>query len=245
MELVIQPGRSKYIMIVSERKDGNMDERFGKESEVKANISRFLQQYPSSLERNDLYISPEQYGQVIDVTNNRNVRTNPIICDGLSSWGFNDLLILRPGDCPGVALFHPQGGNFALLHCGRGPLVHRIIKHFARQMSKQHLTIKAATPGWIAIVSPGIGPCCYHFPKELYKKVVQPLQPNLKPEADGRHHLNLRAIIEEQLRTEFAIDQIYFIGGCSVCQHDMFSHSRGQTEPERLGRNLVAVWHEY
>jgi len=111
-------------------------------------------------------------------------------------------------DCVPVALV--GAGQAAMLHCGwrglAGDLVQRALDEFAEPP--------------VAVVGPGIGPCCYEVGHEVLDAFAE-----LDGVADGRM-LDLRAVVERRLVAGGVRDYTH-VGDCTSCHPELyFSHRR-------------------
>jgi len=113
-------------------------------------------------------------------------------------------LVVQVADCLPVAL--AGEGRVAMLNCGwrglAGGIVGRALRRFAEPPA--------------AAIGPGIGRCCYEVGQEVAGAFGR----------SGERHLDLRAIVREQLE-EGGVTEVIEVDLCTSCRPDLFfSHRR-------------------
>ena len=146
-------------------------------------------------------------------------------CDGLITDRPNLPLAVMSADCYGVLLFDEQKGVIAALHAGRKGAMGGIVTK-ALEMMQNDFGAKRMQ----AVISPGIGVCCYEVGEEILTSVN-------KRYIQGKH-LNIKKMIVDQLR-EFGVEY-HDYGICTACSKNYYSYRReGVT-----GRFASIIWRQ-
>ena len=175
------------------------------------------------------------------------------------------LLTMRVADCLPVLIIDPKRRLVAAIHAGwRGALA-RIIEKTVGELRR----IFSSDPAdQVAVVGPGIGPCCYAVGEEVVEAFIgafvggekflhKPLQDEARREdrytflfhtqAPPGHarprsawHLDLKAVARAQLRAGgLKPSAIHSTAYCTACRGDLFfSHRR---EGTLAGRMMAAI----
>ncbi len=146
-------------------------------------------------------------------------------CDGLITNRPNLPLAVMSADCYGVLLYDEHQGVIAALHAGRKGAIGGIVPKAVKIMQNDFDTQKIK-----AIISPGIGVCCYEVGEEILEIV--------DPRYIQGNHLDIKKIILDQLR-EFGIDY-YDYGICTACDNRYYSYRRDGV----TGRFASIIWRE-
>lgn len=123
-------------------------------------------------------------------------------------------------DCLPVALLGDRG--LAMLHCGWRGLAAGIIEAAKRSVGAR-----------LAVVGPGIGPCCFEVGPEVETAFID-LGPGLM---NGRN-MNLPEVARRQL-ARAGVEETEVAGICTFCDERFFSHRRDQG---RTGRQAGIAW---
>ena len=148
-------------------------------------------------------------------------------CDGLITDKPNIPLAIMSADCYGVLLFDQNVGVIAALHAGRAGATKGIVQKAILMMQNQF-----GAKDIEAIISPGIGACCYEISENLAKKYPQTFIKN------GRF-LDIKALIYDQLK-QGHIQSIKDYNICTCCDKRYFSYRRDG----RTGRFASIIWME-
>ena len=151
----------------------------------------------------------------------------PPDCDGLITDKPNIPLAIMSADCYGVLLFDQNVGVIAALHAGRAGATKGIVQKAILMMQNQF-----GAKDIEAIISPGIGACCYEISESLAKCYPQRFIKN------GRF-LDIKAMIYEQLK-RMNVESIYNEDICTCCDTRYFSYRRDG----RTGRFASVIWME-
>jgi purine-nucleoside/S-methyl-5'-thioadenosine phosphorylase / adenosine deaminase len=144
-------------------------------------------------------------------------------CDGLWSDRPGQAMALVTADCYPVALARSDGmPGLCVLHVGWRGLLDGIVESGVSALGGGEL---------MAIVGPGIGPCCY----EVGEEVSGPFRERLGAEvvADGK--LDLGGATALALK-EAGVGSVERTGHCTACEPELFfSHRRDQGRTGRQG----------
>jgi YfiH family protein len=150
-------------------------------------------------------------------------------CDGLWSDRPGQAMALVTADCYPVALVRSDGApGLCVLHVGWRGLLDGIVEAGVAALGSGEL---------MAVVGPGIGPCCY----EVGEEVSAPFRDLFGDDvvADGR--LDLAGAIGRSLR-EAGVASVERTGRCTACDPELFfSHRRDRGRTGRQG--VVAYIH--
>lgn len=237
-------------IVVSEMSDGNMSDQFNV-GKPDANRARFLMKHGHEV-RDLCLMAPDQRNRIVWL--DRRILTIP--SDAFITTEKQIVLGICSADCPSVILFEPRLKILAHVHCGRGPLEKGIISETSKALLRGPLEVgvigeaimeligPSPLSGFWAFVTPGIGPCCYHFDEGYYEKHLRPNWPNAVRTREGKYAIDLFARIRRDLN-EQGITNVMTLGGCSVCSKKAFSHRLASSGYINfLGRNLVVTWWE-
>jgi hypothetical protein len=144
-------------------------------------------------------------------------------CDGLWSDRPGQAMALVTADCYPVAIVRSGGAaGLCCLHVGWRGLLDGIVENGVAALGGGEL---------VAMVGPGIGPCCY----EVGEEVADPLRDRFGDEvvADGK--LDLAGAAERALR-EAGVASVERTGHCTACEPALFfSHRRDRGRTGRQG----------
>jgi YfiH family protein len=146
-------------------------------------------------------------------------------CDGIITDRANLPLAVMSADCYAVLLYDASKGVIAALHAGRKGAMGGIVAKALQMMRKDFRceTIQA-------ILSPGIGVCCYEVGEEILQTVDRSY-------VQGKR-LDIKKMIVDQLR-EFGVE-FYDYGVCTSCCDRYYSYRReGVT-----GRFASIIWRQ-
>jgi purine-nucleoside/S-methyl-5'-thioadenosine phosphorylase / adenosine deaminase len=144
-------------------------------------------------------------------------------CDGLWSDRPGQAMALVTADCYPVAIARSGGAaGLCCLHVGWRGLLAGIVENGVAALGGGEL---------VAMVGPGIGPCCY----EVGEEVADPFRDRFGDEvvADGK--LDLAGAAERALR-EAGVASVERTGHCTACEPALFfSHRRDRGRTGRQG----------
>ena len=147
-------------------------------------------------------------------------------CDGVVTDKPGLALAVMSADCYGVLLYDTRGPAIAALHAGRagamGGIVTKALQILRRDFGAQKIE---------AVISPGIGSCCYEVGEEILRQA--------SPKYIKRERfLDIKEMIKDQLR-EFGVGYVdYDI--CTACDPNYYSYRRDGT----TGRFASVIWRQ-
>jgi polyphenol oxidase len=143
------------------------------------------------------------------------------------------VLAVHTADCAPVALV-ADGGAVGVAHAGWRGLAEGVVEAAVADL-------RAEADGPVhAVVGPLIGPECYAFGADDLQQVADRLGPDVVGRtAAGDPALDLPAGVRAALEAA-AVDEITFVGTCTACGPDAFSHRARADE----GRQAVLAWIE-
>jgi YfiH family protein len=149
--------------------------------------------------------------------------------------GIDGLYTMTPGvtlttfhaDCVPVFIFEPGIKAAALLHSGWRGTLSDITGNMARKLRE--------LPGYesgraIAVIGPSIGYCCFEVDDDVYFLFREKYNNDeyYRHMPNGKHNVDLKAIIAEQLADEgIEESHIHDCGICTKCRNDLFFSYRG------------------
>ena len=143
------------------------------------------------------------------------------------------VLAVHTADCAPIALV-ADGGGVAVAHAGWRGLADGVVAAAVDQLQI------VATGPVRALVGPLIGPECYEFGAADLDRVADRLGPGVVSRtAAGTPALDLPAGVRTALSSA-GVDEVTFVGGCTACGPDAFSHRARADE----GRQAVLAWIE-
>jgi hypothetical protein len=163
--------------------------------------------------------------------------------DGLVTGRPEVWLAVTVADCLPVWLADRRGAAFAMLHSGwRGTGIARQAVRLLREQ------FGASPEDLLAVIGPGIGPCCYHVPADRYRAFLAEHGPRAALEREGRYRLDLREA-NRQILEDAGVGEIRIYRDCTCCRPFLSSFRRDGPEGMRLmlamiGRELPAARRE-
>ena len=151
----------------------------------------------------------------------------PPQCDGFITDKPNIPLAIMSADCYGVLLFDEKAKVIAALHAGRAGATKGIVQK-ALQMMHNRFNANNIK----AIISPGIGVCCYEISYELAATYPHEFIKNSR-------FLDIKAMIYKELK-EGGVEYIQDYNTCTCCDTSYFSYRRDGV----TGRFASIIWME-
>jgi polyphenol oxidase len=143
------------------------------------------------------------------------------------------VLAVHTADCAPIALV-ADGGGVAVAHAGWRGLADGVVAAAVEQLQI------VASGAVRALVGPLIGPECYEFGAADLDRVADRLGSGVVSRtAAGTPALDLPAGVRAALSSA-GVDEVTFVGGCTACGPDAFSHRARADE----GRQAVLAWIE-
>ncbi len=139
--------------------------------------------------------------------------------DGLMVAERGLALTVSTADCYPVILASLRPRALALLHAGRGGAARGIV---ASAVSKMETAYGVKAGELLAVLGPGIGPCCYEVGEEV-ARAFRGFAGALRPGKEGRYFLDLPGVIRAQLREAGVPEErVVLSGACTRCQSELF-----------------------
>lgn len=144
-------------------------------------------------------------------------------CDGLWSDRAGQAMMLVTADCFPVAVARRDGASaLAVLHVGWRGLLGGVVANGVRAVGGV---------GAVAVIGPGIGPCCY----EVGEEVAAPFCARFGGGVVHGRKLDLALAVERALR-EAGVTDVARNGHCTSCERELFfSHRRDRGVTGRQG----------
>ena len=147
--------------------------------------------------------------------------TEYVQCDGLWTAEPGQGLMLVTADCLPIALARTDGTRLVVLHAGWRGLLAGIAD----------AGVAAAHGESVAVIGPGIGPCCY----EVGEEVAAPFRERFDDDVAPDGHLDLPLAAERALEAA-GVTRVDRVGGCTACDPETyFSHRRDRGVTGRQG----------
>jgi YfiH family protein len=165
------------------------------------------------------------HGQQVRVVTRANILMKPE-GDGMVTVEAGILLAVASADCVPILMTDARGKIVGALHAGWRGVLAGIAEEGVRAMESL-----GARAGEIrAALGPSIGQCCFEVDEELAQRFAREVagsEPHVRPGRPGKSHLDLRAIITDQLtRAGLARESITNVGPCTKCANDRFFSRR-------------------
>ena len=134
------------------------------------------------------------------------------------------LLGIETADCLPVLIVDPERHVAAVAHAGWRGTAASVVPR-----TVEALVAEGARPEDLLVaLGPGIGPCCYEVGEELRDAFGPAGERFFQPGPNGRPHLDVRAINNQQLRESgVPSGRIHNVDECTSCRADLyFSYRR-------------------
>ena len=194
---------------------------------------------PERLESRWAAVMPGRWAVVRQVHGSTVVAADPEQtpeADGIYTAAAEQPIAVQGADCAPIALLTDRG-PIGLVHAGWRGLAAGVIENMANTLRSHGAVIEAA------IVGPVIGPECYEFGARDLDEVATALGQGVRAQTpQGTPALNMAAGIE-MAASRAGIEDLEFIGGCTSCSFDGFSH-RARQEKQRHAMVARIVAHE-
>jgi YfiH family protein len=227
-------------IVVSEKEDGNLDNRFGSKEEVKENRKQMLR---------TLKISPFDLieGQQIhfkrlltlDEDNAKMWRGNNITgIDGFLTDQKDITLMIRVADCVPVVLYDPVKKAVALLHVGWKGATLGIQNEAIEKMERDY---KSNPKDLLAWIGPAAQACCYRSDKEPEQIKDKNFKPFIKKKAPS-WSVDIPGFLVESMKSSGVLKKNMTVDStCTVESDNFFSHQKSSSTSEKEGRFGVLV----
>jgi hypothetical protein len=147
----------------------------------------------------------------------------PPEADAAVAGDAGQLLAIETADCLPVLLADPVGRRVAAVHAGwRGTAQHVVVA------AVEALIARGSRPGdLLAGLGPAIGACCYQVGPEVRDALGPGQGAHLRPDAEGRFRLDLRAANRQQLlEAGVSAARIQALEECTFCRAERYPSYR-------------------
>lgn len=225
----------RLITLISDRKDGNIDLRFGIKGETINNRKKLVKFLGCHL--TDLYEMEQVHGSQVKIIGKKIKKNIFSQTDALITNLKNVFLMVKTADCFPILFFDPEKKVAAVCHAGwRGAVEKIFLKTLLLMMSHFHCpAVKIKI-----VIGPGARKCCFKHHHFLQEKLPE-WQKFIKNEKDGKT-LDIPAFITEELMAVgVKRKNIRDLKICTVCNKNYFSHFRSLRENESEGRFATII----
>jgi purine-nucleoside/S-methyl-5'-thioadenosine phosphorylase / adenosine deaminase len=165
------------------------------------------------------------HGNNVRIVTRENLAEKPD-ADGMVTAEPGILLAVASADCVPILLMDAHIKVVGAIHAGWRGVIAGIALEGVRAMESL-----GAKPGEIhAALGPSIGQCCFEVDEELadrFAHEVAGAERHSRPGRPGKSHLDLRAIITDQLiDAGLSRESIINVGPCTKCANDRFFSRR-------------------
>jgi hypothetical protein len=165
------------------------------------------------------------HGNSVRIVTRENIAEKPP-GDGMVTAEPGILLAVASADCVPILMIDAQGKVVAAIHAGWRGVIAGIAEAGVRAMK----SIGAKPNGIGATLGPSIGQCCFEVDEDLahrFAREVAGCERHARAGRRGKSHLDLRAIITDQLiHAGLLRESIANIGPCTKCANDRFFSRR-------------------
>jgi len=209
--------------------DGNLAFHVGDdEKKVIYNNQKLAQKLDYKLET--LVHMKQIHSDIVKIVTNEDNFKNPPTCDALITDKKNIPLMVMVADCSPILFFDSQKEVIAVAHAGRAGAFSNIIQNVLDIFTQKfHSKIEDI----VVTIGPAICAECYEVGEEIYQEAKRLQMEYALSSKEGKYHLNIRKILQKQLREAGVKETNCEIAThCSRCHSDFFSYR----EDEKCGR---------
>jgi polyphenol oxidase len=165
------------------------------------------------------------HGNRVRIVTRGNLAERPE-ADGMVSTERGVLLAVSSADCVPILMTGARGETVAAIHAGWRGVIAGIAEEGVRAME----SLGARSGELRAALGPSIGQCCFEVDEGLahrFAREVEGSARHTRPGRAGKSHLDLRAIITDQLmRAGVPRESIANVGPCTKCANERFFSRR-------------------
>jgi polyphenol oxidase len=165
------------------------------------------------------------HGKAIRIVTSTNIDERPE-SDGMVTAERGILLAVSSADCVPILMTDARGERVAAIHAGWRGVIAGIAEEGVRTMA----SIGAKSDDLRIALGPSIGQCCFEVDNDLahrFAREVEGSARHSRPGRPGKSHLDLRAIVTDQLtRAGVPRESIANVGPCTKCANDRFFSRR-------------------
>jgi YfiH family protein len=165
------------------------------------------------------------HGKTVRVVTRENISERPE-GDGMVTAEHAILLAVASADCVPILMLDARSEIVAAIHAGWRGVIAGIAEEGVRAME----SLGAKSDQIRAALGPSIGQCCFEVDEDLAHRFAREVPNSARHARSGRpgkSHLDLRAIITDQLmRMGLSRESINSVGPCTKCANDRFFSRR-------------------
>ena len=169
--------------------------------------------------------SHQTHGKTVRVVRRENIHERPE-ADGMVTAERGILLAVTSADCVPILISDARGTIVGAIHAGWRGVIAGIAQEGIRAME----SLGARPRDLRAALGPSIGQCCFEVDEDLarrFAREVEGSERHARAGRPGKSHLDLRAIITDQLmRAGLPRESIINVGPCTKCANDRFFSRR-------------------
>jgi len=197
---------------------------------VEENLRRFAE--AARIDERALYAVSQVHGAVVRTVHRAEdpAAVRGVEADALIAVEPGVAVSVRTADCLPVLIADPASGRVAAIHAGWRGVVRGIVPAAVAAL--------APGPDAVAVVGPGIGPCCFEVGPEVAESIAAsaPGTPVVVP--GTRPKVDLRAAVRAQLAAA-GVRRVDVLDACTMCDPARFFSFR--RDGKRSGRMLSAI----
>jgi YfiH family protein len=228
-----------FFVATSTKEDGNMDFRFGSESEALSNREKFLTKHKLS-PADCLVMELEHQDKIVIVdAGSQHHSLGTVVAEALITQQKNLALFLLTADCLPVVLYDPVTHTVALAHLGRKPTEKKLLPQVIRTMENAF----QVTPNNLQVfIGPGIHKESYIF--DILPPALSPeWQPFITHLPSGKFSLDILNYNKSQLTECGVLEKNIIVSPVDTYQNqNYFSHCRSLKTGEPEGRFATVCW---
>lgn len=155
--------------------------------------------------------------------------SRPHAGDGLVVTEPGVMGVIKTADCLPIILCAPHHPAAAIVHAGWRGTARKIVQGAVETMA----ALGVARADMVALIGPGIGPCCYHIGEDVISAFEEAgLAEGVFESRDGATFLDLKEA-NRRLLLHAGIDRIFDAQLCTSCRGDLFVSARRDKEGGR------------
>jgi YfiH family protein len=190
-----------------------------------------------------IYYLSQQHGCDVTVLSGAEDREQLLYVEGdvTASHAPTVACAVRMADCAGVLLADRRSGAVAAVHSGWRGTVQGVVAAGVRALEQLSNEWRRGTSlDLVAAVGPHIEACCFEVGDDVAEQLASctGLGEQVVDRSRAKPHVDLRAIIEAQLRT-LGVGQVDHVAGCTMCDSERFHSYR--RDGKRSGRMMAAI----
>lgn len=225
----------------SNKKDGNMDERFGTEGTAHQNRANLFNKMHLQ-DKTIVHMQTLGTNNFVDLNyQNPPQKSKTIITDGLITSKPTHTLALYPADCIPMVIYHPSSPLIALIHLGRRNISAGFHLQVIEYIRKQYKVIPEQL---IFYLGPSIKQRSYYFDSiDATQKNDTKWEKHINI-INGKFHINLISFVKADLLKSGILPTNTYVSSVDTgAESGYYSHRRSATTGESEGRNgfIVAI----